>query len=325
MTVRALIPYAFLGLSLLEGCVVTDVPPPTLLPAEPPAARIEDVSGDYCYYGPDYSVRAFRLELADLPFFDFSDIAAPALIHVEATTARVVLRHDGENGAVASRTFDVAEAAGRWAGASLLVPMRAAPGFHVAGTLGSETNYFRHGSEAWLSRLADGRLVMSASFNQKGLRVEKGDSPGESKPTWFEKEDSIVVILQPTAGGCAADLTALPLQPLFEPGLDIRAPACAATLEEQVVSILVEKGEPADTAPAFAHETVTTLSSPAEARRFTVRTTSTDVERTYFFQVSEKSGACTLRLTRREKRSKKMGSGWPSSASRPLPGCACVD
>ena len=190
---------------LLTSCVVTDVPPPTLLPTGPPVARIDEVSGEYCYYGPDYNVRTFRRGIGDLTFFDVGALVPPALVTVDATTDRIVFRFPGRDGTDRSQAFDVVAAGGQWSGGSLLVPRRAAPGFHVHGATGEGTNYFRHGSESRLFRLADGRLVMSSSFIVKGVHMEKGSEKGTIKPSWFEKEDSVVVILDPAVGGCDAD------------------------------------------------------------------------------------------------------------------------
>ncbi len=311
---------------LLTSCTVTDVPPPTLLPAGPPAARIDEVSGEYCYYGPDYNVRTFRRGIGDLTFFDAGALEPPALVSVDASTDRIVFCFADRDGADRSQAFDVVEAGGQWTGGSLLIPRRAAPGFHIHGATGKGTSYFRHGSESRLFRLPDGRLVMSSSFIVKGVHTEKGEEKGSIHPTWFEKEDSVVVILDPAVGGCDADPSGRPFQPIFEPGLDIRVPACVSVLEEQVASILVEKGETPESAAAAAGERVRTLSSAAEALRFTVSTESGEVGRSYSFRVTASPVACTLELTRREKKTKKgFGYGVPSFASRKLPGCACAN
>lgn len=317
---------ASLGLALLLPACSIDTPPPEMVPKGPTVARIEDLGGNYCYYGPAYNVRTFRRALGYLPFFDFESLAGPTLLTVRAEKSRIVFTYPGRTGGtVVVHVFDVESAGGQWQGTSLVLPPRISPGLDVRMKGEEGTTFSRGGTTSRLFKLSDGRLVLTTSFIEKGLQIEPGSDEHSSKPSWNEKEDSVVVILEPAAGACDATPTARPLQPLFEPGLDIRVPACVAVLEEQVASILAEKGESPETAEAAARDTAQGFSSPADASRFTVQTRSEGVTRSYFFHVSESSEACTLKLHGRAKRTKRSGSSWSSFASRKLPGCACVD
>lgn len=290
----------------LAGCAGR-VPPPSMVPAGPAMARIEDLTGDYCYYGLDFNVRSFGRAVDTIPFIDVRHLATPTLVSVRATAERIVFLYTASDGSEKEQVLDLASVKAAWDGASLVVkhslgpfPLPMPSGFDFAG----------HSRESRLFKLADGRLVMTDSVQDKGYKQQSGLG------SFYTEERTVAVILDPATGACDAE--GRPLQPWFEFGADLREPACAAQLEEQITAILVEKGETAEASALAASTTLESFVGGAPSLTFSA---SPRPGKSYSFKVVKKKTGCALKLYlivgRRFTHS--------SFASRPLPDCACND
>lgn len=299
--------------ALVPGCSV-DAPPPTMVPEAPRSSRIEDLSGRYCYFGPDYNVRAFGQDVAAIPFVAAADFREPTEVVVRASASAVVFRYTGRDGSPQSHTYEIAARGARWHDGALL--QKRSSGLRVNGLIFfGDTDYSVSSEEARLFRQSDGQLVLSWTVRNKGYTTGENDGA-------FRVERSVALLLPPRVGTCEIDTAGLPRQPWFEPGPDLRDPACATILEEQAASLLLECGETPEDADAAVAGTVRAFRDGTDARRFTVESRA---GRSYHFAVSRSASACKLRLVGRERPIKygRMQTG--SFKSRPLPGCVCND
>jgi len=100
-------------------------------------------------------------------------------------------------------------------------------------------------------------------------------------------------------------------------------PACAATFEESLSSILIEQKETPDVAVDLARQTQRILTSRQRGPRpFLVASPSgTD----YTFFVQWKHERCLLRLYGRQKGFTSYTNNLTFIATREIPGCACSD
>jgi hypothetical protein len=307
----------------LAACV-SSVPPPGLVPTGPPVTRAEDLSGDYCYYGLDYNVRSFGWSVDAIPFVRIDDLGTPTLVSVEVTAQRIVFRYTGRDGAQQTQDFEVTGKA-VWQGASLVVER--SEGTSVLPIPGA-FDITSHSRKSRIFKLTDGRLVMTDSVRSKGYSETGTHSlsgtgmHSETKPTFHRQERTVAVILEPAVGGCDANAEGRPRQPWFERGLDLRDPACAGQLEDQLTAIMVEKGEDPEAAAIAASDTLESFFRGKPTLDFLI---STRPDWRYYFKIVKKKSGCVLKLYFREKRSGIATVAHPSFASRPLPSCACND
>lgn len=307
------------AISSLAACV-TDVPPPGLVPAGPPVTRIEDLTGDYCYVGPDYNVRSFGRTFDAIPFLRVGDLGRPTLVSVQVTAQRIVFHYTDANGEEKSQDFEVTGRAA-WHGASLVV--KESQGTSVLPLPGA-FDITSHSRESRIFKLADGRLVMTDSARSKGYsetgsyEVSEGGFHATKQPTFHREERTVALILDPAAGGCEANADGRPRQPWFEKGLDLRDPVCAAQLEDQLAAIMVQKEEPPEDAALAANMALQSFFQGESTLNFVV---SARPGWRYYFKIVKKKSGCVLKLySRRSPHVQHM-----SFASRPLPGCACND
>ncbi|HSB36311.1 MAG TPA: hypothetical protein VLH41_05505 [Thermoanaerobaculia bacterium] len=298
---------------------------------------IEQLSGDYCYFGPDYNLRAFRRSPTMIPFVDVEAFGEPTKVSVEASAERIVFTFTDRDGNAGEHVFlpSVFRAAWkenalvvRWSGMGPNVGemiglnvLGNALGIIVGGLLGSydpDLYLGSRGRESRLFRLVDGRLVMTDTFRASGDLKPADESPG-----YWKRQDSVAVLLDPVAGDCAPG-PAHPPQPWFDAGIDLRNPACAAQLEESIVSILVVHGEEPESARLAAEARVTALcNGDGSWVRFSIRCPSNT---TYGFQTGKRSSGCVLQLVERATERKVWTWSFGVSSARlnrPLPDCAC--
>jgi hypothetical protein len=290
-------------------------PPPKMVPTGPSATRVEDLSGEYCYFGFDFNVRSYGRSIHDIPFLPVGDLGSPALVSLQATNDRLVFRYAASDGSEHEYCFDFAPYKAAWHDSSLVVkhsivpiPLPISGGFDVSG----------HSRESRIFKLADGRLVMTDSTRHKGYE-QQGRSGN-----FYAETRTVAIILDLATGGCDAGVEGRPRQPWFERGADLRDPACAAQLEAQIASILVQRKQDSAAAALAASRAVDSLVTGAlSSADFAVLP---EPEQVFFFKVAKKSSGCVLKLYYREKRFRRGGgASYSSFASRPLPACACND
>jgi len=297
---------------------------------------VEQLSGDYCYFSPDYNLRSFRRSPKMIPFVDVETFGQPTKVSVEASAEQIVFTFTDGDGNAIRRVFAPSLFRAAWRENALVVrwsgvgPSVAAMiglnvlGVVVQGLLGSHSPDLYLGTagrESRLFRLEDGRLVMTDTFRESGdLR-----KPADQRPGYWERQDSVALLLDPVVGDCAAGPDHPP-QPWYEKGVDLRNPDCAAQLEESIVSILVEKGESPEAVAAVARETVIGLRSDEKScTNFRVAPASNV---SYVFVVEWSGTGCRLRLDSRTKYGKHSrvtvgGLFLSGSGKRPLPACDC--
>jgi hypothetical protein len=327
-------------LLVLTGCT-TDAPPPNIVPPAPAEATVEQLSGTYCYFGPDFNLRAFRRDPKLIPFLDVEALGEPTKVSVAATAEEIRFTYTNRDGVEVNEVLSPGKLKATWQEGALVVPWKevrpnvgAMVGLNVVGNVlglalagilhsDSYTPFVYAGGrkrESRLFRLADGRLVMSDTLRASGALKEEDMASGA-----WAREDSVALLLDPADGDCAAPSPDQPLQPRFERGLDLRVPACADRLAEQFASVLVEKGEPEDVARRVSNETVDGLiENGGNWAEFWLETPSGV---TYKFDVGKKDDGCVLRMFGRVKRTRTMTSSMENRiwflAKRPLPECAC--
>ncbi|HQR44562.1 MAG TPA: hypothetical protein PLB02_01195 [Thermoanaerobaculia bacterium] len=319
----------------LAGCG-TDVPPPDLIPPAPEQVSVEQLSGTYCYSGPDVNLRSYRRDPRLIPFLSVEALGEPTKVSVAATAGEVRFTYTNRDGAEVSEVFSPAKFRASWQEGALVINWKGVGpnagemigvnlvGFLLTGLLGSNSYSPVLGGrkrESRLFRLADGRLVMADSFRASG------DLKGQDMASgaWV-REDSVALLLDPAEGDCAAAVAARPPQPWFGKGLDLRVPACADRLEEEFASILVDKGELKAVAWEAAREKVDSLvNERGDWAEFRIVTPSGS---RYDFDVGRSGDGCVLRLFGRVKQTGKMTISTNNTlwylAKRPLPECACV-
>ncbi|MGE5345884.1 MAG: hypothetical protein ACM3JH_08020 [Acidithiobacillales bacterium] len=331
MTSRRLVSAGCLLALALTGCISTDAPPhDAFYPPSAPAASIEQLSGNYCYFGPDLSVRSFRRGTDLIPFLDVQKLRWPATIRVDATMERIVFTCTDESGYEEQQVFVPSQTRAVW----LLDALVIGPGRSHGSTASSIVPEFIFGTvfnfwglgernrESRLFKSVDGQLVMTDSYLDSGWSRDRAGNG----PYHYEKEDAVALILEPAAGDCAAAMPARPLQPRFEKGLDLREQACVDRLEEEFASILVAKGESEEAAGRLAGETVDSLTSEGEDwSKFWIESPSGV---TYKFDVGKNEDGCILRLYGLFNKNKILFPGLEGNlsylAKRPLPECTCV-
>ncbi len=307
------------AVSTLIACA-SDVPPPGLVPTGPPVTRLEDLTGDYCYFGSEYNVRSFGRTVDGIPFLPVGDLGTPTLVSVQATPERIVFRYTDANGEEKSQDFEVTGRAA-WQGASLVI--KESQGTSVLPLPGA-FDVTSHSRESRIFKLADGRLVMTDSARSKGYSETGSYSVSASglhatkQPTFHRAERTVALILDQAAGGCAASTDGRPRQPWFEKGVDLRDPVCAAQLEDQLAAIMVQKEEPPEDAALAANLALQSFFQGESTLNFVA---SARPGWRYFFKIVRKKSGCVLKLYERQKPHVE----YTSFASRPLPGCACND
>jgi hypothetical protein len=306
----------FLGLSLLGGCVVSDVPPPGMVPTGPSVTRIEELGGTYCYYGPEFNVRAYGKSIEDVPFLPMDQLGIPSTIAVDASPREVVFRFAGTDGVVQQATFDIPARRAEWHGSALEVETSGGWGIHGGTNSASAVSW--NWGEGRMYRLKDGTLALSFSASSNEYVHEK-----QHFDQIHRTKRSVVVLLGPMVGYCGGDHWPRTAQRRFEKGVDLSSPACEASLAEQIASILAQKGETPVSAADAAATTVSSFRSGGETADFLVETEAGS--RTYSFRVKAEAPGCTLKLYHRTKVTKRSSYSGDSWASRPLPPCACND
>jgi len=322
----------FLAL-VLTGCA-SDAPRAELIPPGPAVTSVEQLSGDYCYFGPEYNLRSFRRSPKMIPFVNVETFGEPTKVSVEASEEQIVFTFTDGDGNAIRHVFEPSLFRAAWRENALVVRWSGvgpsvgamiglnvlgnALGIVVAGLLGGSYDpdlYLgRKGRESRLFRLEDGRLVMTDTFEVSGDL-----KPADQSPGYWKRQDSVALLLDPVAGDCAAGPTHPP-QAWYEEGTDLRSADCASRLEEEVVAILVAKKEAPDEARRAAGESVAALATEGRGRvNLTVPCPS---GATYIFRFGRKESGCVIRLI--ERRTKHGGTRWsPGTMERPLPGCDC--
>ncbi len=310
----------------LAGCASHTPPRATFYPPSAPSTSPEQLSGTYCYFGPDLSVRVFHRGPDSIPFLNVQGLSWPSTIRVEARADRIVFTCTDDTGHEEQQIFVLSSLQATRSEEALVVAWdrlkRRSDAWIVPGLLiGLIFNQIELSGESRESRLfktPDGQLVMSDSYRQSGY------SQKNQSGQFWENELAVAVLFEPAAGDCAAAMAGRPLQPRFEKGLDLRLPACADRLEDELLSIMVQKGETEEIVWRLAHETVDFLvKEGGDWSRFVIETPS---RITYKFDVGKYDEGCVLRLYGRYDRKKIFfpgSEGW-YLAKRPLPECACA-
>jgi hypothetical protein len=319
----------------LTGCA-SDAPPPNLIPPARAEATVDQLSGDYCYFGPDFNLRSFRRSPSLIPFFNVEALGEPTKVSVEATAEQVCFTYTNRDGVEVKEVFSPATSRARWKDGALVVPWKEVRpnvgvmiganvagnvlGLVLAGLLHSDS-YSPHlylggrNRESRLFRLSDGRLVMSDTFRASGDLKEADMASGS-----WERQDSVALLLDPAVGDCR-DGPTRPPEAWFDEGVDLRVPVCADQLEAQFASILMEKGESEEVARRLAGETVDFLVN--EGRNWAQFQIESPPSSTYKFAVRRNEDGCFLRLYRTVKKKGKWTFDLGSHVERPLPECAC--
>ena len=295
--------------------------------------RVEDLTGDYCYYGHEFNVRSYRRAADAIPFVDVRALGTPTLVSVRATPEQIAFRYTGSDGTEREQVFKIVAGKALWREHALVVKssqgvaissstmtdfvVKSSQGVVISSSGGPETDYSGGSRESRLFKLADGRLVMSDSVSRKGY----SESPGGGNGTFYENRDSVAVILDPAIGGCDAETTNRPLQPWFGTSPDLREAACAAQFEEQLAAILVEEGETPKSAATLAAETLESLHEGLGNRFFSVSSKS---GARFSFEVRKKGSGGVLHLRTHE--GGRPRTNWSLTIpKRPLPSCTCND
>jgi hypothetical protein len=299
--------------SVVTGCVSSG-PPAGMVPEGSPVKQVEQLSGDYCYFGPDLNVRIYRRGPEAIPFLHVAALGRPTRISVAATPEAVVFSYTGADGLEKRETFAPAKVGAVWRGDAFEVRWRE----KATTAYGSSEGFGVSGSsrKSRLFKLEDGRLIMTDMVRWK--------SATQTIFLLFESDVQLVaLILDPDTGGCAT----AGRDPDGRSGSagrpDLRAPACASRLESEVAAIQTGQGEDRQTAERLARATVGGLVvGQGDAGRFSVESPSGT---TYEFEVAaEAPRSCVLRLYRRARKDPSFAEDHPSdSAQRPLPDCAC--
>ncbi len=316
--IRSALPGAAVaGLAFSLSACVSNVPPTDLIPAGPAVTRMEDLSGDYCYVGPEANVRSYRRGPVFIPFVDVPALATPGVVSVQATKERVAIVFTRSDGTEEERVFGPGKAGAVWRKNALVISSGSGGGSMHSDNYGFTTDLGGH-SESRLSRLKDGRLVMSDSFRRKTY----SSPPGGQNFVFIVDEYLVAVILDPAIGECGQDAKGRPAQPWFGRGPNLRDPACASRFEEQVTAILVDQGEAPENAALFAGDALQSGIGGAWSRDFYVSSWS---GATYRFEVAKMGSGGVLRLFERQNQNGSLLNTLSYIATRPLPECACND
>lgn len=331
MTTRIFLAAGCLLTLALTGCM-SDAPPANLIPPAPAEATVEQLSGDYCYFGPEFNLRAFRRSPNLIPFLNAEALGEPTKVSVEATAEEVRFTYTNRDGVEVKEVFSPARFKARWQGGALVVSWRDAlttgdvmlglaliplivASDNVSPQLGGRNR------ESRLFRLADGRLVMSDTVRASGDK--KGEDMASSS---WKRVDSVALLFDPAAGDCSGGAGRSP-EEWYGHGPDLRVPACADQFEERLASILVAMGESEEVAGRLAGETVESLVNERGSwAQFRIE--SPPSSSFYGFDVGKSEDGCVLMLMLRVKREGKWtatSKGYFGSAlaKRPLPECAC--
>jgi hypothetical protein len=294
------------------ACVASG-PPSGLVPSGPQVHRVEQLSGEYCYFGRDANVRIFRRGPEAIPFLNVTALAQPTRVSVVASPDAVVFSYTGADGVEKRETFVPAKLGAVWHGNELEIRWREKTTTGVASSEGFALSGSSRKSR--LYRLSDGRLIMTDTVKWKA-------ATHTSFPLFESDVQLVAVILDPDTGSCATGPTDSRRRPWSGSGPDLRDPACASMLEAQVTAILAEEGEGAQMAETLAREIVGGLVvGQGTARRFSV---SSPAGTTYGFEVEGAGHApCELRLYRRAWGANVTEDSVSYLAKRPLPACAC--
>ncbi len=334
MTSHRLVSVGCLPALALAGCM-SDAPPPNLVPPAPAEATVEQLSGDYCYFGPDFNLRSFRRSPKLIPFLDVEALGEPTKVSVEATAEQVCFTYTNRDGVEVKEVFSSARFKARWHEGALVVPWKEIRsnvaemiGINVLGLVlapifapigGSPSLYVGgRNRESRLFRLADGRLVMSDTLTASG-DLKHGDMASRS----WQRQDSVALLFDPAAGHCAAG-PGRPPEAWYGQGVDLRNPGCAAELEEQIVAILVAKGAEPGQARSAVEEGLSELLAGEEA--WTTLHLRCPEEVTYKLWFGKDTSGCAVRLMERMKKRGKgvTGTRWGGGTLRhPLLACDC--
>jgi hypothetical protein len=300
------------GAALALASCVSSGPPPGLVPSGPQVTRVEQLSGEYCYFGRDPNVRIFRRGPEAIPFLHVAALAQPTRVAVEASAEAVVFSYTGIDGVEKRETFVPAKLGAVWRGNGFEIRW---PKENAAAQASSE-GFAVSGSsrKSRLYRLSDGRLIMTDTVNWKA-------ATHTSFPLFESDVQLVAVILDPDAGGCAPG-GGSGRRPWSGSGPDLRDPACAAMLEVQVAALMAEEGEEPQVAEALAREAVGGLVvGQGDPRRFSV---SSPAGGSYRFEVGgERPSGCELRLYRSGQGTGTGEASGRSLATRRLPACVC--
>jgi hypothetical protein len=293
------------------GCS-SSAPPKGIVPAVPLLTQVEQLSGEYCYVGPDFNIRSYRREPAAIPFVDVAALGRPTKVSVTASPQEVIFRYTDTDGAAREETFLPANFRAVWRDGAFEME-----GEGGSGLEGSSGGIYVYGSsrESRLFKLADGRLVMTDSVRTKGYSEEEG----HANPVFHAYEATVAVILDPVADGCEAGAVSRAPQPWFGSGADLRDPACAAELEEQTKAVLVDQGEDPEVAAGCSKDAIGTLRAGPGSREFFISTPGA----AYGFDIARKDPGCVLRLYYRRRPHSQVTDNIFYLAKRPLPGCVC--
>lgn len=304
------------GLSLiLEGCTLSG-PPGGFYPGPSVATRPEDLSGVYCYFGPEASVRGYQRSEASIPFVDVPGMAHPTKVEVDATAERVDFAFSGPDGAPRSQRFEPAKAGAAWRAGAFVISGRG-PGSTFSSTGSTSTRVTHeaasHGRESRLFRLAGGRLAMTDAVRSKSMSSTEGQ-------LWFySDEDAVVVVLEPETDGCARPPAVRP--PWLGKGIDLHDPDCSARLQGALTEILVEQGESPEAARDLAGNARDQLRQKAGGGRDFA--TSAGPKLWYRFEITGRGSDCSVRLVERSRDFSTDVNAITGISRRALPGCAC--
>lgn len=278
-------------------------------------ARIEDLSGEYCYIGPDLNVRAWRRGVESVPFLAVRNLGTPTRVSVEASADRVVFAYTDVDGVEQREVYDLKASGAVWEGSALSAPSRGDGAYLSRNWSTGQSAVSRIGStsrSSRLFRLEDGRLVLSDSTRDQYFEGHDGQG------NFFRMESAVAVLLAPFAGDCGAGEPTGPLPPWFGSGIDLRDPACAARLEEALGAILVRQGVGAGVAEALARETLESLRSDP-GTEFGVESPGAR----FRFSLAKTSSGCVLRLYEREIGRRRYANTFTYIEKERLTGCAC--
>jgi hypothetical protein len=299
----------------VASCTVS-APPGGFDPGPSAAKRPEDLSGSYCYFGPEASVRGYRRSEASIPFVDVPGMASPTRVEVDASAERVDFTYSGSDGTAKSQRFEPARDGAAWRTSAFVITGKG-PGSTFASAGSSSTGVTHevasHGRESRLFRLADGRLAMTDVVRSKSVASTYGQG-------WFySEEDAVVVLFEVATGGCASPQAARPSW--FGQGLDLRNPACSVRLEEALVEILREQGE----SPGSARDLAATARDQLRQRAGGGRdfTASAGIRLWYRFEITGAGSGCGVRLVERSRDFSTDVNTVTGISRRALSDCVC--
>jgi hypothetical protein len=166
---------------LLASCNYSPMHP--LAPTDVPIASERDLSGSWCFTSG--TSRQYGTG-ASIPFIPQYELHEESVITLRYDGNAIVADYTSRDGTRKQSTYDIAKEDARWLDGKLVAH---------PGAPGNPFGWYHQTSEAKIYRLADGRLVMTASTTDTGLAC--------ALVPYREKNESVIV-MRPATKGCPA-------------------------------------------------------------------------------------------------------------------------